>query len=316
MKHIWNAALAAYDKELPLLRALRDEYLAYLRERLEAAAIGLPAELAERVTLEVTKAEDDDAGAELTLRGDASDTGLQVQFWSSGDVGDEPGSYVWAMLMPRSLPPEYGDAKAALRAARQASAVVPTESLEGAPTQARSYPGFELVRWGRLDLAHDEFAAKLARLVRALATGLVDTAEAVLAHRASTPAGWATATLKRLRAEGVFDREGSLHTGQGTWKPGFNVTVRVSPTDYCWFTATPDGRIGFHWESKDRAELRRQVVPGALGNPTPWKERWEGVVLVSADELARLHGAGDAEALRDRLLGTWRIYRDSYTAAT
>ncbi len=315
MKHRWNEAIAAYDRELPLLMALRDEYLAYIRERVQAAARVAATEAGDRVRFGVpTEA---DANAEIVLTGDGEDSGLQCQFWPSAEEGGEPGRYVWAILMNRTLPPAYGDAKRAVGAARLESAAVATEPLDQAPECVGTFAGHELVRWGQLDLADPEFAARLARLFRAIASGMVSAGDALVALRAATPRFWMEGVLRELQSQRMFELNAAIEVKAHLWaRVGYHIIARISVDDRCWFTACDDGCLAFHWDPpKAEKEARRRAVMRALDAASEFrKDGWNGVVLLDAAKVVELKSADDAGTLRTLILDTWRRYTEARSA--
>ncbi|MFN7144843.1 MAG: hypothetical protein ACK4YP_13790 [Myxococcota bacterium] len=304
MKHEWNEALAAYDRELPLLQALRAEYLSYIRERLRAAQAAVAPEYDGRATIDVSTDADPDASAEVVLAGDRGETGVQCQLWSSADDGGEPGRYCWALLMPRSA--DAAETQRTLARVREVSNRVQTEAVD----RCRPYDGFACVRWGRLELSAPDLSAQLTALFRSLLPAMETVADTLLQIRDASPPFWALRVLKRLRSDGGFTQEGATESRVGTWNPGPWVSARVSPHDWCWFTVANDGRVGLHWENRTDPASRKGLGPAVFETCPVWREqKWDGVLLVSPHQLGELRSANDITGLEGIVLDAWRRYR-------
>jgi hypothetical protein len=183
MKYAWNDALAAYDRELPMLRALRQEYHGYVLERLNAAKTLLTTELRGRATFEADS--DDGVGAELCLVGGRAVTGLQCQVWPSADEGTEPGLLHWAILVSTRLPKEFGFSGRYVAAARHGAGAIGEPSQDEAPARAHGSSGHACIGWGRLRLDDPDLPRAAADAFRAILPAMERAADAVLALRTS-----------------------------------------------------------------------------------------------------------------------------------
>lgn len=309
MKQEWNDVLAAFDREIPLLKALRDEYDAFIRESIEAAWTRLPPENSDLAELDVS-VEDGVMGATVRLRGDSGRARLEVQVWPAVEYGGPAGILRWVLVVPRDLGEGFPPLARIVAVAREASNAVATEAVKDAPADLDVLTNHAALRWGSLPLG-PELPAQLARTLAAAVSAMEAAAAAVLAQHVTTPRSWLEGLLLAMRADGAFIAEGAIRAEKGGWGVGVTVNVRVSPTDYGWFTACNDGRLAFHWEPpRPEKEARRAAVMSALSSPPAFSSGgWHGVVLLDAATVAERQAAGDSAAVRSLVLDTWRAYR-------
>ena len=318
MSHSWNEALAAYDRELPLLRALRDEYLAYLHERFAAAKSAVASDVTSVATIEVSQVGEPDAGVEILLAGEGAASTLQCQLWSSADKGGETGALHWAVVVASKLPAEFGDTRHAVKVARSASSAVPTEALEQAPEAVRAFPGFDVVRWGRVDIAAPDLASRLTQLMRQLVTAMNAAALAMLELRKATPRYWlqqevcSSSAMDALSAAGAADVQGR------PWPSvGYHLVVRIPGADRCYFTARDDGGLSFHWDSGPDKAARRAGALTALGDHLPHRQDgYDGVMLAGPAVVAQWFEGRRADAVHALMRTTWTRYRDLHLRLT
>lgn len=317
MKPQWSAVLAAFDREIPLLKALRAEYDGYVRGCVESAWARLPPSCTDIAQLDVS-VEDGVMGATVRLLGDQARAGLEIQIWPAVEYGGPEGLLRWVLVAPDRMVEGFPPLERAVRVAREASSGVVTEPVHEVPADFDALTEHAALRWGSLPLGDADLPARLARVLTPAISALDAAARAVLALHVTTPRSWLEAQLLAMRAEGAFAAEGATTVGKGSWAVGVSVNPRVSTSDYCWFTACNDGRLTFHWEPpKAEKETRRQAVVGALPAylPSP-SGGWHGVVVLDVAGVAGLQAAGDAAGARALVLDIWRRYRAACLAAT
>ena len=309
MKYGWNDVLAAFDREIPLLKALRDEYDAFVRESIDVAWTRLPPACSDVAEIDVS-AEDGVMGATVKLRGDHGRARLEVQMWPAVEYGGPAGILRWVLVVPKDLGEGFPPLARIVAVARDASNTVATEVVQDAPADLDTLTDHAVLRWGSLPLGPD-LAAQVARTLAPAISAMDSAAAAVLAQHVTTPRSWMEALLMAMRADGAFTSAGAIRAEQGGWGVGVTVNVRVSPTDYGWFTACNDGRLAFNWEPpKPEKEARRIAVMNALSSPTAFSSGgWHGVVLLDAAAVAQRQAAGDTASVRALILDTWRAYR-------
>jgi hypothetical protein len=314
VKHEWNEALAAFDRELPLLKALRAEYDAYLRERLELAMAKVSPELAGRAEVEVT-VEDDEVGLSLHPLGPLKEATIDFRMWPAAGYGGERGKLRWGLYVQRQPGEGFPALPTVLARARQASDALPTERIADAPADVLEAGPAECIRWGHLDLAAPDLASQIATRLSGALVAALSASEAVLALRVTTPRSWLESILKEMKASGEFKQEGALDVRYGSWTPGMTLNVRPTADDYGWFTPWTDGRLAFHWDAPAaQRAARRSAVRDALGSPPALDQpRYDGVVLLSATDVAALQERDARADVRALASATWRKYRDVCT---
>jgi hypothetical protein len=312
MKHEWNDALATFDRELPLLKALRAEYDAYLRERYDLAIARVGQEFAGRASIAATQ-EEGEWGLGFELAGALADAALDFRLWPASGYGGENGRLRWGVYLKRQLGEGFPPVAAVLARARATSAALSTEAIASAPADVLDAGDAECVRWGSLDIGAADLVDQLTARLRAALSAMETAAEAVVALRVTTPRSWLEAILRGLKADGSFTTAGATDVRFGSWSPGMTVNVRVSPTDYAWFTPCNDGRLAFHWEPPpaEKSSRRAAVLAGIGPLPAFDQNKWHGVVLLSATDVAKRQADGDNVGVRTLILDTWRMYREA-----
>lgn len=315
MKHGWNDALATFDRELPLLKALRAEYDAYLRERYDLAIARVAQEFAGRASIAATQ-EDGEWGLGFELAGALADGGLDFRLWPVAGYGGESGRLRWGVYLKRQLGEGFPPLATVVARARETSAALSTEGIASAPADVLDAGDAECVRWGSLDIGAADLAEQLTARLRAALLAMEAAAEAVIPLRVTTPRSWLETILRELKVDGSFVTAGASDARFGSWAPGMTVNVRVSPTDYAWFTPCNDGRLAFHWEPPpSEKRSRKDAVLAAIGLlPAFDQNKWHGVVVLSAAEVAKRQADGDRAGVRTLILDTWRMYREACIA--
>ena len=304
MRHAWNEALAAFDRELPLLNALRDEYYAYLRERFALARDRISRDFGGRACATISDDENEPSlGVELL--GPLAEAELDFSIWSVATHGFETGRLRWGLYVPHALPNEMLQRQDIFRRAVEASGGLAREENSEAPVDVLDQEDDSTcAHWGGLDIGDPDLDERLSKLLKVAIPTVEAAASAVLDLR--------DPTLMWLRAQVVALRDG--HTLPGfdhgrIWEGGPFAQVKVSGRGDAWVTALPDGTLGFHWQQNPKgADFDARVYAALVGARAP--KNFPGIALLEASEARRLCSANDVTGLRDRVLDAFEKYRN------
>lgn len=299
MRHEWNEALAAYDREQHVLRLVAEEYETFLQELFEAVRDRANAALLAPVgEPSLGDEEPHDWGLDWADPLVPACAGVDVALYNAGPVG--LGVAAMCLDMRLGLDPADGWPAPDERRRR----LVP--------------PGEDPERDGpRLVLQRNllPFAEGAPGLARALVEA-IRQAEALNARlEEGTPASavrWGDGVLK-ANGKRVFDGADAFE--DGPWHGAYSIQGTAREVK-AWFALFPDGRVTIHWGTKrgvDEAEQRR--VLGMLGLDSPDTTRsYAGGVVVTPEQLGEFARVGDPEPVVGSLREVWRRFLTAHGA--
>lgn len=308
---MWSDVLSAYDAEIPLLKAMRAEYDAFVGGSLQAAWARLSPGSTDLAEIDVS-AEDGVMGATVRLRGESARAGLELQFWPAVEYGGPVATLRWVLVLPRTFPEGYPPLAKLVALAREASNALPTEPVEGGPADLATLTDHAMLRWGAMPLGDADLPVRVAKVLEQGVAAMSGAAPIILAQYSTTPRSWLESVLFALHDEGAFLTAAAVSSNRGAWAPGAYVNARRTPTDYTWFTACNDGRLAFHWDAgRAQKEVRRAAALARFaGSETFLAGGYHGIVLLDPSAVAARQAAGDVAGVRTLILDTWRAYSE------